>query len=202
MGKGVGKIASKYARALLASVERDLGVGLKTQDGKTPTADGAPEKSPAQQIAEKLGNLADSFTNDRDLHNALLSPMFPEVQRISALKALSDLFELPTIVQNFLKLMFVRGRLSSLKEVAAAFSELADKSAAVVLVEVVTARPVFQDEQFQIASSLAKGIMGRLEFQWSVDPSILGGMLIKYSGSVLDGTVRSSLMRVEQSLLQ
>ena len=90
----------------------------------------------------------------------------------------------------------------SLGEISQAFSELADKAAEVVGVEVTTARQVQGDEQAQIASSLAQAISGRLQFEWSVDPSILGGMLVKYSGSVLDGTIKSSLMRVEQSLLQ
>jgi len=196
VGKGVGKIASKYARALLSSVENELGVQAT---GEGVTGEG---RTPAQNLASDLSLLAQSFNSDRDLHNALLSPMFPEAQRISALKALSDAYGLPPMIKNFLKLMFERGRLPALGEVSQAFSELADKAAKVVVVEITTARSVGNEEQAQIATSLSRAISGRLQFEWSVDPSILGGMLVKYSGSVLDGTIKSSLMRVEHSLLQ
>ncbi len=191
MGKAVGKIASKYARALLASVERELGFGT----------DGA-DKTPAQDLAVKLSDFSDAFTKDKDLHNALLSPMFPEAQRASALNSLCALFELPKSSTNFIKLMFERGRLPLLSEVSQAFSELADRAANVVAVEVITAHEVTTDEQSKIAESLKKTIPGKLQFQWTIDSEILGGMLVRYAGFILDGTVRSSLNRVGQSLLQ
>ena len=189
MGKAIGKVASKYARALLRSVEGDL----------SPAGEG---KSPAQELALKLTAFSDAFSTNRDLHNALLSPMFPEPQRASALNALTDSYEFSPALKNFIKLMFERGRLPLLSQVALAFTQMADRSAKVVVVEVLTARAVGADEQAQIASSLKYTIEGRLEFTWAIDPEILGGMLVKYEGFVLDGTVRSNLNRVGQSLIQ
>jgi F-type H+-transporting ATPase subunit delta len=189
MGKAIGKVASKYARALLRSVESE---SAASGDGKTP----------AQQLAEKLTAFSLAFGTDRDLHNALLSPMFPEPQRAAALNALTTSFEFTPTAKNFIKLMFERGRLSLLSEVALAFTQMADRAAKVVMVEVLTARPVGEDEQAQIAASLKHTIVGKLEFTWSVDPEILGGMLVRYDGFILDGTVRSNLNRVGQSLIQ
>ena len=193
MGKAIGKVANKYARALLRSVEsEDSAKGSTSGEGKTP----------AQELAEKLTAFSNAFSTDRDLHNALLSPMFPEPQRASALKALTESFEFSPAAKNFIRLMFERGRLPLLSEVALAFTQLADRAAQVVVVEVLTARAVGSDEQAQIATSLKKTIAGKLEFVWSVDPEILGGMLVRYEGFVLDGTVRSNLNRIGQTLVQ
>ncbi len=191
MAKGISKIASKYARAFLFNVEREFGTSIKI-GGKTP----------AQEIAVQLESLASSFDTNRDLHNALLSPMFSEEQRQAALQAVAGALGLPELGKKFLTLLLRRGRLPLLSEVAAAFTELADKAAAVVLVEVVTARPISADEQGEITASLTKLINGRLEFEWQIDPKILGGMLVRYGGNVLDGTLRSRLHGVEQSLMQ
>lgn len=189
MGKAIGKVASKYARALLRTVESE---SAQSVDGK----------SAAQQLAQKLTAFSNAFTSDKDLHNALLSPMFPEPQRASALNSLAESFEFTPAAKNFVRLMFDRGRLPLLSEVALAFTQMADRAAQVVMVEVLTARPVGADEQLQIAESLKRTITGRLEFVWSIDPLILGGMLVRYEGFVLDGTVRSNLNRIGQSLIQ
>lgn len=191
MAKGISKIASKYARAFLFNVEREFGITVKSS-GKTP----------AQEIGEQLESLALSFDTNKDLHNALLSPMFNEEQRLGALQAVATAVGLPELGRKFLKLVFKRGRLPLLGEIAAAYVELADRAAAVVVVEVVTARQISSDEQGEISASLTKIINGRLEFQWEIDPSILGGMLVRYGGNILDGTLRSRLQGVERSLIQ
>jgi len=191
VGKGIGKVASKYSSALLATVESEL--------GKSEQASG---KTPAQEAALRLEELALTLDGSRDLQNALISPMFSEKERIAALGGICDAMGLPEIVKKFLKVVAKRGRLGFLKEIALSFSELADKAASIVVVEVVTARPITNDEQAEISSSLGRMVEGRLEFNWIVDSSILGGMLVRYAGNVLDGTLKSRLGRVERSLLQ
>lgn len=192
MGKGISKVASKYARALLRSVEERIGEELDQRSGRTP----------AQELAVKLESLAVAFQTNRDLHNALLSPMFSEAERLSALGALAKAMELPELVQRFLKIVGERGRLVLIGEISLAFTEFADRAARVVVVEVVTARPITPPEQAEVSESLAKMISGRLDYRWTVDPEILGGMLVRYNGNVLDGTLKSRLQQVERTLLQ
>lgn len=192
MGKGISKVASKYARALLRSVEEKLGAEVNQSTGKTK----------AQELAVKLESLALAFQTNRDLHNALLSPMFSEAERLSALTALAKAMELPELVQKFLRIVGERGRLVLIGEISLAFTEFADRSAQVVVVEVVTARAITPSEQAEVSQSLAKMIEGRLEYRFTVDPEILGGMLVRYAGNVLDGTLRSRLQQVERTLLQ
>jgi F-type H+-transporting ATPase subunit delta len=192
VGKGISKVASKYARALLRSVEEKLGAEVNQSTGKTK----------AQELAVKLESLALAFQTNRDLHNALLSPMFSEAERLSALTALAKAMELPELVQKFLRIVGERGRLVLIGEISLAFTEFADRSAQVVVVEVVTARAITPSEQAEVSQSLAKMIEGRLEYRFTVDPEILGGMLVRYAGNVLDGTLRSRLQQVERTLLQ
>lgn len=191
MAKAIGKIASKYARALLQNVQAEFGNSVK-ESGKTP----------AQELAEKLEGFALSFDTDKALHNALLSPMFPEEQRLGALQAVAKTLDFSDSARNFLKIVFQRGRLPLVGQIAAAFSQLADQAASVVKVEVVTARAIDTDERNDIASQLTGIIPGKLQFQWSVDPELIGGVLVRYGGSVLDGTLKSRLSLVERTLLQ
>ena len=62
-------------------------------------------------------------------------------------------------------------------------------------VEVVSAMPLTAAEQKQITSEL-----GADEAEFAVDPSILGGLIVRWSGGMVDGSVRSQLNELARSL--
>ena len=62
-------------------------------------------------------------------------------------------------------------------------------------VEVVSAMPLTAAEQKKVQSSI-----GADEFEFSVDPSILGGLIVRWSGGMVDGSVRSQLNELARSL--
>lgn len=62
-------------------------------------------------------------------------------------------------------------------------------------VEVVSAMPLTAAEQKQVQSSI-----GADETEFTVDPSILGGLIVRWSGGMVDGSVRSQLNELARSL--
>ena len=62
-------------------------------------------------------------------------------------------------------------------------------------VEVVSAMPLTDAEQAQVVSEV-----GASEADFSVDPSILGGLIVRWSGGMVDGSVRSQLSQMARNL--
>lgn len=62
-------------------------------------------------------------------------------------------------------------------------------------VEVVSAMPLTDAEQKKVQSSI-----GADETEFTVDPSILGGLIVRWSGGMVDGSVRSQLNELARSL--
>jgi F-type H+-transporting ATPase subunit delta len=182
MSKRAGKLAKRYARALLRGLAGDL--------------------TTARQLADALNAFADKFFAQRELVISILSPMFDRNERGAALLAVAQSTGLPKTGVDFLRTLFERDRLVNLREIAAAFRELADAAANVIPVEVVTAQEISKTEADEIASSVAKTLRGTPLFHWSVDPTIIGGMVIKHSGRVVDGSLRGRLERLEQELIE
>lgn len=188
MAKNAGKLASRYARALLRSVQAELGeVGSPT---------------PAQHIARSLDEFADVWKREKEFSGSMLNPMFEKTERSAALLRIAEQAELPELARRFLRVVFERDRIAALPEIAAAFRQQADAAAGVVQVEVVVAKQIDSEEARTIESSLAQQIPGTLEFQWGVDPALIGGLVVKYSGRVLDGSIRGRIERMERNLLQ
>jgi len=186
LAKKSGKLASRYARALLASVEKELGVK------------GSP--SPAQKAAVELSSFASIWEKDQELGNVLLSPMFAREQRAAALQSVVKEAGISEITQKFLRVVFERDRIAALPEIAEAFAVVADRAASVVRVKVSTARKIDAAEAKSIESDVSGKIGGSPEFSWSVDPELLGGVIIEYSGQVFDGSLSGQLGRIEKEL--
>ena len=187
MSKQAGKLARRYSRAFLRAIESEQG------------SSGSP--TPAQKLAGPFSAFAKAWQSDAEFRNAISNPMFDKEQRLSALSAIAEKAGLSDITVRFLKLLFTRDRISVLPEVAESFEAQANASAEVVKVEVCVAREVEQSESAQIEQSLSQHIPGNIEFSWSVDPSILGGVLVKYDGKVLDGSLQGRIQRIEKRLM-
>ncbi len=186
MAKKSGKLASRYARALLASVEKELGVS------------GSP--TPAQKIAAELQQFSTIWKNDQELSNVLLSPMFAREQRTAALESVVKEAGLTEVTRKFLKVVFLRDRIAALPEIAEAFSVVADRAASVVRVTVSTAREIDKVEAEGIEKAVAGKVGGSPEFTWNIDPKLLGGLVIEYAGQIFDGSLSGQLGKIEKEL--
>ncbi len=186
MAKKSGKLASRYARAFLASVEKELGTS------------GSP--TPAQQAADELKQFSSVWEKDQELSSVLLSPMFAREQRITALESVVKEAGLSEITRKFLKVVFQRDRISALPEIAEAFSVVADKAASVVRVTVSTSREIDKVEAQGIEKAVAGKVGGSPEFTWNVDPKLLGGLVIEYAGQIFDGSLSGQLGKIEKEL--
>ena len=193
MPKRAGKLATRYARALLTAVEREQGTS------------GLP--SPAQEAAAQLTKFAAIWQREKALTVSLQNPMFEKGERMDALTEIAKKAGLADILVRFLRVCFDRDRIGQLVEITRAFSEAADRAANLLQVEVTTAREVTPQEQQSIEQSLARQLKGNLSFQclsfqWRRDAAILGGLIVRYAGKVLDGSLGGRLARVEEKLLQ
>ncbi len=186
MAKKVGKLANRYAKALLIAVIKELGTS------------GSP--SPAQKAATNLSSFAKIWDEDRQFSTSIQNPMFEKGERMNALVEVAKKAGLEDILVRFLRVAFQRDRISLLPEIAAAFSEQADSSAGLLQVEVTTARDVPDSEKSAIEKSLVEQLKGSLQFSWKQDPSILGGLVVRYGGKVLDGSLSGRLARLEGKL--
>ncbi|MBL7663124.1 ATP synthase F1 subunit delta [bacterium] len=191
MAKRVQKLSLRYARALLRAVERSL--------GKLPTPD-TGAVSPAEHLAAELKAFATSWDANESLREALLSPLFPKVQRARALEKILESVKINTLLAQGIKLLFEKDRLSLLSEVAQGYTEMAEKAAGVIQIEITTARNIETDERTHTEASLRKLISARSQFKWTTDVALIGGMKIEYSGKVIDASLNGGIGRVEREL--
>lgn len=187
MAKPVGKLARRYARAFVRAVQDTRG------------SEGRP--TPAQQVAAELDRFIAAWNGQSELSQSIVNPMFEKGERQKALAAVAEVLGLSDIARRLLDLVFERDRIPFIEQIVAAFKELADEAAGVVHVEVSVARRISDEERRRIEDSLRQKIAGSLSFVWNTRPELLGGMVIRFGGKVIDGSLQGRLERIERALL-
>lgn len=177
-------IARPYAKALfdLANAERKLGAW-----------------------SEAL-NAAAVVLADPNAKRVLASPSLDDAKRADFVRAVSvgmkgaELFE-SAEGKGLLALLAENGRLTVLPEIAAQFDALKAQAENKVNVTLTSAVAVDQNVADQVKRALEQKLGRAVELTLEVDPSLIGGAVIRAEDRVIDGSVRTRLRQLAQALV-
>jgi F-type H+-transporting ATPase subunit delta len=103
-------------------------------------------------------------------------------------------------VLNLIVLLLRRGRIELLPRVAQEFARLDDLRNRVIHAAAISAAPMGPDEVRALTARLEQLSGGRVELATDVDPSILGGIVVRLGDRLIDGSVRGRLERLRSKL--
>ena len=103
-------------------------------------------------------------------------------------------------VLNLIVLLLRRGRVELLPRVAQEFARLDDLRNRVIHATAISAAPMGPDEIRALTARLEQLSGGRVELATDVDPSILGGVVVRLGDRLIDGSVRGRLERLRSKL--
>ncbi|MEM6315978.1 MAG: ATP synthase F1 subunit delta, partial [Planctomycetota bacterium] len=106
------------------------------------------------------------------------------------------------LLQNFLKLVETKGRIGSLPKILAAFDALLDEKLGKVEVNVTVAQKLGEAQVADVRSRVSTKLGKDAVVHQFVDPTILGGMIIKVQDQIIDASVRTRLEGMRKRLKQ
>lgn len=101
---------------------------------------------------------------------------------------------------NLVRLLSENGRLTVLPEIAAQFEDLKAKAEDRVDVEVTSAVELSDEQQQQLTKSLKNRLKREISLSCVTDPELIGGLVVRAGDLVIDGSLRASLARMQQTL--
>ena len=102
---------------------------------------------------------------------------------------------------NFLRLVAEYGRLQALPEISARFDELRSQAENTIKVTLASASEVDAALSAKVRQALQDRLGRDVELEHEVDPSLLGGAIVRAQDMVIDGSLRSRLQRLAESLV-
>jgi F-type H+-transporting ATPase subunit delta len=102
---------------------------------------------------------------------------------------------------NFLKVVAEHGRLDVLRDIRRMTHLLFDEMRHRVRIKVTTAAPLDEDLAARISETL-RGILGQQpRLEQAVDPSLIGGLVLRVGDKIFDGSVATRLARVREQMI-
>ena len=133
------------------------------------------------------------------LAGALANPAIPLTSRAELVGvAVGGSVSRPVL--NLVLLLLRRGRIDLLARVARELVRLDDLRNGVVVATAASAVPLEPDEVRALTARLERLSGGRVELSTTVDPSLLGGVVVRLGDRLIDGSVRGRLERLRSQL--
>lgn len=133
-----------------------------------------------------------------EVAEALANPATPLEQRVTAAERIFAGLSRP--VRNIVLLLLRRGRIEQLPRVATEFARLDDRRKGLTHATATTAAPLGPEEIRAITARLEELTGGSVALETAVDPSLLGGVVVRVGDRLIDGSVRGRLERLRQQL--
>ncbi len=172
--------AHRYARALL-----DVAVTDRTD---------------VSQVETELSAFVGLLTEHPALEKVLLNPAVPALRKRAVIVELNARVVQAPVLAKLLLLLAERDRLRILPDLLAAYSQRVLDHRRVVRAEVTTATPLSAERTGDIERSLAKVTGRTVSMATRIDPSIIGGFIVRVGGTVYDASITSHLQRMKQRL--
>ena len=151
-----------------------------------------------EPVREQLQQLVEAEAAVPELRELLRNPQLdPRSKRAALEDLLSGADEL---LRNFLLVLVDKGRAGQLEEIAREFERLAAEQEGIVRAELTTAVELSDAEAKKLLKQIEQASGQKVEATRSVDPDLIGGMILQVGSRRLDASVRGRLERLRREL--
>jgi F-type H+-transporting ATPase subunit delta len=172
-------IAKRYARALFA---------LAKDEGKI------------EEYGQELAAFVKLLQDVPEVADAIQNPMYPDGVRKKAFETVVEKTGLSPIMKNFVSLLAEKRRLAHLEDIEDYYSKLIDEHNNVARVQLKAAVKLDQKVLNGIGEALKKMTGKKVELEFSRDPELIGGVVAQVGDLVLDGSVKTQLSSIKETL--
>lgn len=160
----------------------------------------AVEQKAVAAYGDELAKVKDVLSHESLLCQLLDSPT-PALEKKKAMLAdLCELLELSEGMGKFLGLLLSKGRFCYLGQIEENYQRQADDLSGILRAKITSACELDDLQQQAIALSLEKQTGKQVAVNVEVDASLIGGLQAEIGGRLFDGSVKTQLKRIEESL--
>lgn len=172
-------VARRYAKALLL---------IGKEDGQ------------AQAYRQELDGISGIVAQEKRLEQAICNPLYDVQARKKVLQAVIDKLKLSRVTKSFLLLLFDKGRFGFISYINEFYQKLADDLKGIARASLVSATELSAETIENISKALSKKTGKNIILEIKQDSSLIGGIVTKIGDVVLDGSIKTQLLNMRESL--
>jgi F-type H+-transporting ATPase subunit delta len=151
-------------------------------------------------VDKQLADFEATWAGSPELQTFFQNPAVAATQKVAILDKLNAKLGLQKELRNLLAVLINHDRIGQVHEVAAAYRAELRERLGIREAEIVTARELSADERNTLIAGVGKLAGARIEAQFKLDQSILGGAVVRIGSTIYDGSVRGRLERLREAL--
>ena len=160
----------------------------------------ASENNDVAATADGLSAFEAMITESGDLRSLLNSPITAKAAQLEAVSALATKAGIAGLALNFVKLMAANRRLPALSSAIMSFQALVAKSRGEAVAEVRSAEKLSAAQLMELKAALKAKLGQTVTLNTMVDPSLLGGLIVKVGSRMLDNSLATKLQNLKVSM--
>jgi F-type H+-transporting ATPase subunit delta len=156
-------------------------------------ADIALAQGAAEPVLKQLADFGAIFADSTELRNFLASPAVDRAAKHGVIEKLMARLGASKILRNFLFVNADHRRTHILPEIIAAFQEVVRQRQGIAEAEISSAVELSASQKAEFAFTLERLTGKRVEAKYSLEPSLLGGAVVRVGDTIYDGSLRNRL---------
>ena len=153
----------------------------------------AQEERAVETVAADFATLKQLMADSPDLTRLIRAPVFSRAEQAAGMNGVLHRMEASPLTRRFILLLASKRRLFALQDIIRAYRRLVAKQKGEIAAQVTSARPLSDDETAELKSILRSKLSKDVNLEARVDPSLLGGLIVKVGSRMIDSSLRTKL---------
>lgn len=172
-------VAKRYARALY-----DLG----------------KEEGLQEQFLMDLDAIVTIINESEEFRSIMESPLYDILLKRRILTELISKIKMNKYTENFLGILLDKDRFVYLKSILDSYRLIVDEASGKVRAVITSAAELDKTQLDRLSGTLKKIVNKEVDLDVSIDPTLIGGVIAEVEGMIYDGSVKTQISRLKQSL--
>lgn len=160
----------------------------------------ADEQRQLDVVAEELKAFCAAIAENSDLDRLVRSPALSRADKQRATDALLDAFGASELTRKFVGYIASRRRLFMIGQITQRFLDELARRRGEVTASVVSAQPLSAEQEAALTDEIKKQVGAKVQVELSVDPSLLGGLVVRVGSRMVDTSLRTQLQKLETAM--
>lgn len=160
----------------------------------------ARDEGSLETVERELVEFRSLIDESADFRRLIESPAFTSDDQLRAISAVVESVKPSPLVGNFLKVVAGNRRLFALPAIIDGFRRMAAAHRGEVEAEVTSAHALNDEQRRELASALGSYTQKTVTMRESVDPALLGGLVVRIGSRQIDTSLRTKLSSLKLAL--
>jgi F-type H+-transporting ATPase subunit delta len=158
----------------------------------------AKDEGRIDEVRDQLATFVEAVDDVPELRSLIRNPELDPPTKAAALDAVLEGSD--ELIRNFVRVVTEKGRAGQFDEIAREYEALVAAEEQILSVELTTAYELSDDEAAAIVKQIEEASGQRVEAARTVDPDLIGGLVLKAGSLEVDSSVRGRLDRLRRDL--